>query len=258
MIPMETRNNVPGSMPLTGHLDELRRRLFWCLGSVGLAGAAALYFAPALIGLLTRAAGGAGQLVLLKPTEIVGVYVKIALAAGAVAASPVIAWHAWRFAAPAVTPALRRMLPLWIVSLFVLFAAGAAFAYLLAVPAGYAFLVSIARPVATPLFSLGHYVSFVLSLVVVGGLIFEMPAVAALLARAGIVTARMLRARRREAVFVCALAAAILTPTADAFTMLLFFVPMLVLYEAGILAASLAQPRGDVPPQGDSNGYEHD
>lgn len=245
-------------MPLTGHLDELRRRLFWCLGAVGLAAAAALYFAPALIGLLTRAAGGAGQLVLLKPTEIVGVYVKVALAAGVVAASPVIAWHAWRFTAPAVPPGLARMLPAWILSLFVLFAAGALFAYLLVVPAGYAFLVTIARPVATPLFSLSHYISFVLSLVIVGGLIFEMPAAAALLARAGIVTAGMLRARRREAVFVSAVAAAVLTPTADAFTMLLFFVPMLALYEAGILAASLMQPRGDVPPEGDSNGYQHD
>ena len=184
-------------------------------------------------------------------------YVKVALAAGAVVASPIVAWHAWRFTAPAVTPGLRRMLPVWILSLFVLFAVGAAFAYRVVVPAGYAFLVSIARPVATPLFSLSHYISFVLSLVVVGGLIFEMPAVAALLARAGLVTAGMLRARRREAVFVIAVAAAVLTPTADAFTMLLFFVPMLALYEAGILAASLAQPRGSAPPQGDSNGYDH-
>lgn len=243
-------------MLLTGHLDELRRRLFWCLGAVGAAGAAALYFAPALIGLLTRAAGEAVPFVLLKPTEIVGVYVKVALAAGCAAASPVIAWHAWRFAAPAVTPQLRRMLPVWILSLFVLFAAGAAFAYLLIVPAGYRFLVALARPVATPMFSLSTFISFVLALILLGGLIFEMPAVAALLARAGIVTPALLRARRREAVFVIAVAAAVLTPTADAFTMLLFFVPMLALYEAGIFAATLTQPRGETLPEGDSNGYE--
>jgi len=253
---MEKKNSFVPIMPLMDHLDELRRRLFWCLGVVGVAAGASMYGVQPIIELLKHAGRITEPLILIKPTEIVSIYVKISLAAGTVIASPVIAWHTGKFLSPAVNDHLKKMFLWWIVSLFFLFAAGVAFAYFVMIPVGYGFLMNLARSVATPMITLNNYISFTLAILVMGGLVFEMPAVAAVLGKAGIITAGMLRARRREAIFGLAIAAAVITPTTDIFNMLVFFIPMLVLYEVSILVVSCQRPHQTIESYGGDNGYK--
>jgi sec-independent protein translocase protein TatC len=87
------------------------------------------------------------------------------------------------------------------------------------------------------------------------GFVFEMPAVAAALAQAGIITASMMRARRREAIFGLAVTAAVITPTTDVFNMLIFLAPMLALYEVSILVVARAG-RSRMMDEGGHYGYD--
>ncbi|MGA2090577.1 MAG: twin-arginine translocase subunit TatC [Endomicrobiales bacterium] len=255
---MEKKNSISPLLPLTGHLDELRRRLFWCLGAVGIAAGAGLYGAQPIIELLKHAGRVTDPLILIKPTEIVSIYVKIALSVGVTLASPLIAWQVWKFLEPAISVKLKKMIPWWIMSLFLLFAAGLAFAYYVMIPAGYGFLMNLGRSVASPMITLNNYISFTLAILLMGGVVFEMPAIAAVLAKTGILTAGMMRARRREAIFGLSVAAAVITPTTDVFNMLVCLIPMLALYEVSILVVAWMSPRQASDAEGGNNGYEED
>jgi sec-independent protein translocase protein TatC len=243
-------------MPLTEHLEELRGRIIWCLVAVVLCTIAGFYGVEPIINWLKHAGGVKETLVVIKPIEVVSVYVKIALSVGAILASPVIGWHTWRFLAPAFGEKLRRSLPSWIIAIILLFLCGAAFAAFVLIPTAYGFLMNLTRAVAQPMITLNSYISFVLAIMLSTGIVFEMPVLAAALAQAGIITAAMMRARRREAIFGLSVAAAVITPTTDVFNMIVFLIPMLLLYEISILVVARAA-RVRVETGGD-DGYNKD
>jgi sec-independent protein translocase protein TatC len=246
---MEIRKNNSDPQPLTEHLDELRRRIFLTLGCLLGAALLSLTFAKKLILLLIVPSHGLiDRFVLVKPTEIVGVYVKVALYAGCILASPVVLYHAWQFLKPAFPDELRRSLRYWLLSAAALFATGTCFAYKVLLPSGLSFLMTLTREIATPLITLNSYLSFALALLLLGGTIFEIPVIAGVLTQAGIVTPQFMRKKRKEAVFGLCVAAAILTPTTDIFNMALFVLPMIALYEVGIIVSSFMQRRVENNP----------
>jgi len=250
-----TKNSLAPLMPLSEHLDELRGRLIWCLVAVVVCTIAGFYGVETIIKWLKDAGRVKDVLIVIKPVEVVSVYVKVALSVGTLLASPVIGWHTWRFLTPALSEQLRRSLPWWIISIILLFFSGVAFATFVLIPAAYGFLMSLTRAVAQPMITLNSYISFVLAIMLSCGFVFEMPAVAAALAQAGIITASMMRARRREAIFGLAVTAAVITPTTDVFNMLIFLAPMLALYEVSILVVARAG-RSRMMDEGGHYGYD--
>lgn len=227
------------AMPIMAHLEELRQRLI----RVGLAlivtTAISFIFAEQIIEILKRPMGDA-LLVFLKPTDSIANFMKVSLIAGVTLAMPVIVYQFFRFLSPGLTKQERRYLLLIVPGATVSFLIGVAFAYFLMLPAAVTFLYTFLQEVAQPFWSLDTYLSMVTRLIFWVGMAFETPLIVFFLAKLEIITTEALTKSRKYAVVVIALAAAVITPTPDPVNMGLVMLPLVLLYEIGILLTRLA------------------
>ena len=118
---------------------------------------------------------------------------------------------------------------------------GVSFAYFIMLPYMLQFFATFGTSDIRNMISVNEYMSFVLQLVLISGLIFELPMVAYFLARLGILTPAFMKHYRRNAIIVILIFAAVITPTTDPFTMSVFSIPILILYEISIWIAGIAQ-----------------
>ncbi len=226
-------------LPLVAHLQELRGRLvkafvFFLAGS-----AVAYFFVDPVKEHLIRPVG---RLVFIAPQEAFLANIKIALFGGAFLASPFIIFQLWQFIRSALKGAEKRYILLFAPFSFLLFLLGASFGYFVIVPIGMKFLLSFASDTVRPMISITRYVSFLAVLTLAFGVIFELPLASLLLTKLRIVTPQFLSGRRKYAVVLIFIFAAILTPP-DVVTQCLMAVPLLVLYEVGIIFSRLAYKR---------------
>jgi sec-independent protein translocase protein TatC len=213
------------------HLDELRKRIIPVIFSIVFFTGISFYFAKDLIWILKwPASGQIDTLAVFSPTAAILAYMKIACTAGVACSLPVFLYEAWMFIAPALDPRHAKSGLLFIVSGTLLFFSGAAFNFFLLIPASIRFLMSLGKGDLQFLISLESYVSFVLGLILAGGLVFEMPVLAFILAKFGILTTTKAVKGWRVAVIIILIVAAVLTPTPDVVNMLLMSLPMFVLY----------------------------
>lgn len=225
-------------MPLTGHLGELRIRLLRSLIAVAIAMAGTYGFSNVLIDAMAGSAQA--DLVFLSPTEAFWTTLKVSFFSGLAVALPFILFEVWRFISPGLLPKERRHALPFVVLGVIFFAAGVGFCYFVALPFALNFLVSFGVDQGLkPLFSVGLYIDFYLKFLLAFGIIFELPIAIVLLAKLGLVTPEGLSKFRRYAVLGNAVFAAILTPTADLFNMMLMMIPLMLFYEMGILGARL-------------------
>lgn len=217
------------TMPLMDHLKEFRLRLIKSLAATAVGMAFSYYFIDEIMKILTTPAG---QLYFTKPAEAFLIYIKVALIAGAIAASPLIFYEFWSFLIPAFTRNERSLLMTLVPLSVLLFISGILFAYLLILPQGLHFFLTFTNStVLQPLLSLESYLDFVLALVVPFGFIFEIPLLLIALAYMGLVGSDMLKKGRRFVIFIAFVVAAIVTPTPDVFSQTSLAVPMIALYE---------------------------
>lgn len=220
-------------MPFVGHLAELRTRIMWSLAAWALCSVAAWFAAPYLVGLMRKLIGNT-ELVFLRPTEAFFVFFKVALVGGFFLALPLILYHVAAFVAPGLEPGEKKWLRLMVPMAFVLFVAGALFAYFVLLPVSLTFFLSFQTENLKAMISLSEFVGFVVFLMLVCGLVFETPIVMIILAMVGLVNSRLLARGRRWAIFIVFILAAIITPTPDAFTQTMVAIPMIILYEVSI------------------------
>ncbi len=227
---------------LGAHLEELRKRILWVLLSVLFFSGVSFYFVNDLIRMLKwPAAGQIDTLAVFSPTAAILAYMKVALTAGLVCALPLCLYEAWMFISPALGLRHIRNGVLFIFSGTLCFIVGAAFNFFVLIPASVKFLLSLGRGELQYVISLESYISFVLSLLLAGGLVFEMPILAFVLSKYAILTStKMIGGWRIAAVFIL-VAAAVLTPTPDAVNMLLLSLPMFFLYLVCIGVALFAE-----------------
>ena len=226
------------SMPIVAHLAELRRRLIISAVAVVAGMATAFPFAGRLIDLLRRPLEQ--PLYFMSPTEAFWAHMKVALFGGLLLALPVLFYHLWRFVAPALYRSERRSTLVFVCVSVGAFGLGVFFCHAVAFPFALKFLIDFGLSSGlTPVLSVGVYLGFAMKFYLAFGLIFELPLLLTLLARIGIVTAALLARHRRHALLINAIAAAVLTPTADLFNMMVMLVPLTLLYEVGILGARL-------------------
>jgi sec-independent protein translocase protein TatC len=138
----------------------------------------------------------------------------------------------------------------WLCFSLALFFAGVAFAYFVAIPAALTFLVNFGKGVAVPDITLGRYVSFFGALEVAGGIVFQISIAVGLLADAGIVNTQVLRRKRPHAIIAIMIFAAVITPTQDIVNMLIFALPMMLLFEIGLLIAGHIEKKRQTPDIG--------
>ena len=234
----EARNGEDVRLPLTEHLEELRKRLIRSLIALGI-GAALCYsraedIYKALLGPLLVQLPGNSHLIFTELTEAFLTYFKVALWGGFVLASPVIFYHVWRFVSPGLYRRERKIVLICAAWSTVGLLAGMAFGYFVAIPQVFSFFLGFGRSVIVPMPSMKESLSLILRLLFTFGVMFELPLLLYLLGRAGILTPELLRRGRKAAVLGVLLLAAVLTPP-DVASQFLIAVPLYVLYEAGIL-----------------------
>ncbi|HEX9867037.1 MAG TPA: twin-arginine translocase subunit TatC [Candidatus Tectomicrobia bacterium] len=205
-------------------------RLVIILGALTVLG---YWQAPLIAALLQRPSQS--PLVYYAPGEAFVTNVKLGFFAAIFLLAPVIFFLIWDSFAFYVTPYSRRYAAPVVVAASSLFIAGAYLCYALVLPFGLTFLVGFGGEVAEPQLSVDRYFSFVLMMSFAFGVFFEMPLVLLLLGRVGIVDAQMLSRYRRYAIVAIVTAAAIITPTTDAYTLALLAGPLMILYEVSIL-----------------------
>ncbi len=228
-------------MPLLDHLIELRNRLLWSVAALGGAFFACLYFAKPIFAFLVQPllAAGQGKLIFTDIFEAFFVEIKVAFFAATMVAFPVIATQLWRFVAPGLYAQEKKAFLPFLLMTPVLFTAGAAMAYYLAMPVALEFLLGFSGDVGgvsqEALPGVGNYLNFATKFLFGFGVAFLLPVLLMLLERVGIVTLAQLKSGRRYAVVGIAAVSAVLTPP-DIMSQILLLVPMYLLYEMAIIA----------------------
>ena len=229
---------VNDKMSFMEHLGELRTRIV--RGLIGLLVGLVIAFPMSqwIVDYLARPVKATGNtLVFLAVTEAFWVQMKVALIAGLFIASPAILWQVWAFVAPGLYQYEKKYAAPFVIIGSLMFVAGGAFSLFVVTPYAINFMLSFARPGLQPMLSIGAYIDFLLKFTLAFGLVFELPLGLTLAARMGLVTPKTLARNRKYAILGAFIAAAILTPTPDAFNQMLMAGPLIILYEVGIVSA---------------------
>lgn len=179
------------------------------------------------------------SLIFTAPAEAFWMHLKVSIVAGLLLSLPVILYQLWKFVSPGLFSKEKKYVGPFVVIATVLFLLGAAFCFLFVLPFAMGFLLTYKTESMTPMLSVANYVDFCLKFILSFGAIFELPIVIVFLTRMGIVTPKTLAKNRKYAILLAFVAAAVLTPTPDAFNQTLMAVPIMVLYETGILVSRL-------------------
>jgi sec-independent protein translocase protein TatC len=229
-----------GQMTFFEHLIELRKRIINSLVSIAVGAMIGWVVAPHFVNWITRpmikALGNAHldqKLVYTHPAGYLNLLITLSIYLGLVIASPWILYQIWLFVAPALYKHERSAITGFLFSTVFLFLSGIAFGYFIMLPYILRFLISFQGPVV-PLISINEYFDLILMILLGLGLVFELPILIFFLSLFGIVTPKFLLQNFRYAILIIAIVAAIITPTPDATTMLIFMAPMVGLYFLGV------------------------
>lgn len=231
-------------LPLTAHLEELRKRLI-ISGSVWFVAFLGCYaFAEDVFHFIAepvRATLPAGSsLVFIHATEPFFTYLKISAFTAVFLALPVILWQGWVFVAPGLYAREKKFIIPFVLSGCLCFGVGAYFGFQHVFPVIFTFLVSYGTSTGeiSAMLSMGAYLSLCVRLLLSFGLVFEMPVVVFFLARMGLVNAPWLATRRKYAIIFAFVFGAVLTPP-DVFSQTAIAVPFVLLYEISIWVARI-------------------
>jgi len=244
------------AQPLTSHLEDLRNRIVHSLIYLAIGFGICYAFREKLfqtlkipmnsviqlrprspfVSFLEREA--AYDLYFLAPAEAFWMYLKTSFLAGAALMLPMVLWQLWKFISPGLLAHEKKYAIPFVLVATVMFYIGLGFCFLVVLPYAMDFLLGFSQNL-TPMISVGNYVDFCLKFLLAFGLVFELPIAILLLTRTGVVTHKTLAKKRKYAVLGAFVLAAFLTPTPDAFNQTLMALPMIVLYEAGIVASRL-------------------
>ena len=235
-----------GEMPLAEHLREFRTRFLRAAIAILIGTVAGYAIFPSSVDLLLQPycraidAVGTCDLIVLGPLDPFLVRLRAAFVAGIVVGGPVLLYQLWRFITPGLTRRERRYALPFILLSQLMFAAGIVFAAW-AIPRGLSILLSLGGDSIRPLLGAREYLSFLLTMGIAFGIVFELPLVLVFLSLAGVITSAGMRRARRYAIVAIVVAAAIITPTVDAVSLMLVAGPMILFYELAIVLAWLIE-----------------
>ena len=228
---------------LVEHLDELRTRIFVCLGALTIGFAIAFVFRGHLLHWLNAPLpDGRKKPITLSVAEPFLTSMKVSLLAGLAVALPVVLWQLWSFLAPAVEPHAERIVLLFVLLATFLLVGGIAFAYWVVLPQAVHFLTNFDDQYYNSQLRARDYYGFVLTVLIAVGLVFELPIFMLALVRLDVISTATLRRNRRLGYFIVAVVA-VLLPGIDPVTTTFEMVPLIALYELSIWLAVLVERR---------------
>ncbi len=243
-----------GEMPFLDHLEELRWRILWSLTAV-IAGTLIGFLVVQhfdVLSLLKRPIAPFlpdGKLFITRPTDAFIITLKLAALVGIVLAAPIVIWQVWAFFSPALYQREKRFVVPALFAGLVLFVVGVSIAYEWVLPAALRILFSFQRADLESIITADEYFGFAAQLVLAFGVMFELPLVIVLLAAFGLVNPKFFARNRPIALVIASIVAAILTPP-DALSMMMLLIPLILLYEGGVLIARIVWKARQQPKLG--------
>ena len=241
MFPARGRS---GEMSFLEHLEELRRAILKSVLAILVGMVVCFTFADYIINFLLSPTFQENlkteiEIQAIRPAGMFTAKVNISLLVGFAFALPYVLYNLWTFISPGLLDREKKYVPIVIFFCCVLFLVGAAFAFYVLIPVMVRFFVQLHVPDIKPQWDIGFYVSLVNKMVLIMGIVFQMPAVVAFLTWLRILNAGVLKRVWRIALVVIFVAAAVITPTGDPYTQTLVAIPLVVLYFISMGIAAL-------------------
>ena len=226
------------------HLAALRNVLVISAAAIGIAFVLIFYFAiDWLMGLILQPIEARGiEIIYTAMSEALVTKMKVGLVAAIVVASPVIIWQIWSFIKPALYPHEKKIFRVLFFVILLLFLLGVVFCYGAVYMLAVDFFLIAGENLAVPMLSVDKYVGFLFGFVVPFGIAFELPVVLYMTTRMGWTNHQMLASKRKYIILAVAVVAAVLTPP-DVVSQMMLAIPMLILFEIGVLIARFVKPR---------------
>ena len=245
-------------LPLTSHLQELRKRLILSFIAIGVGFGLCYAFADSIFDILAapllNVMPKGGSLIFISVAEAFFTYMKVAFIASVILTSPFLLYQIWAFVAPGLYQKEKKYVIPFVLGGSLFFAVGVLFGYFVAIPVGFKFLLGYATDVIKPMPSMKEYLSFSIKFLLAFGLVFEFPVVLVLLAKIGIIDAKMLARQRKYAILLIFVVAAAVTPSPDLISQVIMALPLMALYELSILLSRIfGKKSGPAPSEGDGN-----
>ena len=221
-----------------GHIGELRNRLLRSVVVVALAIGLCFAFYNQIFEVLTFPSQGI-EFYAYEMLENMGTIMRVCLFGGIILAIPYLTYEFIMFVTPALTPREKKYVYIILPWIALMFAVGVIFGYYIIVPRMVDFLISFGSEIAITQIRISSYINIATRILLVSGLIFELPVVVTFLARIGVVSPAWLSSKWRIAIILSCILAAMITPTIDPINMLLVAMPLIVLYFLSIWLAKL-------------------
>lgn len=221
-------SNDKAEMSLVEHLQELRQRLIKIIIAIIIPSIVCYFYVDKIVDLLIVPAG---KLYYLSPAEAFFTYCKVAVIAGFVISIPIIMYQIWAFLLPAFTVEERYAGLILVPSSIILFYIGLLFSYYLVLPMAINFFIGFSSEYLQPMFSMGQYIGFVLSMLFPFGIVFELPLFILVMARFGIINSSKLSKYRKYSIVFAFIIGGVVSPTPDIFGQTMLALPIIILYE---------------------------
>jgi len=229
---LSSGKSVQKPLSFTDHLSELRIRLIKCIIAVVVTASIVYAFIEQTIAFLINPVG---EVVFTSPGDAFVARITLTLFGGVLLAFPYVLFHIWQFVSAGLREEEKKYVKLFGPASGILFIIGCAFAYGVCIPISLKFLLGFSNDLIVPMINIKSYFSFIGTMLLAFGVIFELPLILVFLAKIGIATPEFLKQKRKYAIIIILIASALITPP-DVITQLIMAVPLIILYEIGIVA----------------------
>ncbi|MCM8804561.1 MAG: twin-arginine translocase subunit TatC [Candidatus Omnitrophica bacterium] len=234
-------------MTFLEHMEELRYRIIICLIAIAIGVIIGFPFSRYALRILKLPGYPViNKLVFFSPQEGFLIYLRISFFIGLIFSLPVIIYQLFAFIEPALEERTKKYVLSFIFLGTISFLSGVVFVYFILLPTALKFLLSFGSSELEPVISANKYISFVIMLLIAGGIVFQMPVLSFLLTKLGLINWKFLKEKSNYAVVIIFVVAALITPTVDIFNLLILALPMIFLYGISILVSFIAHPKVEV------------
>jgi len=230
-------------MSVLGHLGELRKRLIRSVIAVVITSILSFVFYEQIFNVLIYPAPPDITLQAIDMTEMIGITMRVSIICGIMVAMPYLVYELIMYVSPALTHREKRYVYMILPWIALMFAGGVIFGYYIVVPRMTDFLLSWGSNLVSIQPRIGSYINVVTRMLLVVGLVFELPVITTFLSRLGVLKPKWLADKRKSAIIIAFILAAIITPTIDPINQSLVAIPLIVLYEMSIWLARLVHKK---------------